>query len=139
MTVLDEPVIDDGGDPVWAPRGHPVRYLSTSAQHRIRAPMARRPGDTCRAARLPRRALDPSRDHEPDRVDVRDGRVAYQGPQGPGSRAAGLAMAFELIEAADSRWRAVNGPHLVALVRAGARFDKGVIVERDQQVQEAAA
>jgi hypothetical protein len=48
-------------------------------------------------------------------------------------------MAFELIEAADSRWRAVNGPHLVALVRAGARFDKGVIVERDQQVQEAAA
>jgi putative transposase len=24
----------------------------------------------------------------------------------------------------------VNGPHLVALVRAGARFDKGLLVER---------
>jgi transposase-like protein len=40
--------------------------------------------------------------------------------RGPGSRAAGLAMAFKLIEAAQDRWRAVNGPHLVALVRAPA-------------------
>ena len=37
-------------------------------------------------------------------------------------------MAFKLIESAQDRWRAVNGPHLVALVRAGAHFDKGVIV-----------
>ena len=59
--------------------------------------------------------------------------------KGPGSRAAGLAMAFKLIEAAQHRWRALNGPHLVALVRAGARFEKGVIVERQQQHQEAAA
>ena len=59
--------------------------------------------------------------------------------KGPGSRAAGLAMAFKLIETAEGRWRAVNGPHLVALVRAGARFDKGVMVERKQQDQEAAA
>jgi hypothetical protein len=44
---------------------------------------------------------------------------------GPGSKAAGLAMAFKLPEAAQERWRAVNGSHLVALVRAGARFDKG--------------
>ena len=43
---------------------------------------------------------------------------------GPGSRAAGLAMAFKLIEAAQDRWRAVNAPHLVALVRAGATFDQ---------------
>jgi hypothetical protein len=40
--------------------------------------------------------------------------------KGPGSKAAGLAMAFKLIEAAQARWRAVNAPHLVALVRAGA-------------------
>ena len=40
--------------------------------------------------------------------------------KGPGSRAAGIAMAYKLIEAAQSRWRAVNAPHLVALVRAGA-------------------
>ncbi len=59
--------------------------------------------------------------------------------KGPGSRAAGLAMAFKLIEAAQDRWRAVNGPHLVALVRAGARFEKGVIVEREQQDREAVA
>jgi hypothetical protein len=48
------------------------------------------------------------------------------------SRAAGLAMAFKLIEAAQARWRAVNAPHLVALVRAGARFERGVLVEREQ-------
>jgi transposase-like protein len=50
--------------------------------------------------------------------------------KGPGSKAAGLAMAFKLIEAAQARWRAVNAPQLVALVRAGARFDKGRLVER---------
>jgi putative transposase len=59
--------------------------------------------------------------------------------KGPGSKAAGLAMAFKLLEAAQDRWRAVNGPHLVALVRAGARFDKGVMVERPDDVQEVAA
>jgi transposase-like protein len=50
--------------------------------------------------------------------------------KGPGSRAAGIAMAFKLIEAAQSRWRAVNAPHLVALVRAGAKFHNGKLVER---------
>jgi transposase-like protein len=65
-------------------------------------------------------------------------RLRTKVTKGPGSRAAGLAMAFKLIEAAESRWRAVNGPHLVALVRAGARFEKGVIVEREQQDQDAA-
>jgi transposase-like protein len=50
--------------------------------------------------------------------------------KGPGSKAAGLAMAFKLIEAAQARWRAVNAPHLVALVRAGARFEAGKLVER---------
>ncbi|HET9892239.1 MAG TPA: IS256 family transposase [Mycobacterium sp.] len=50
--------------------------------------------------------------------------------KGPGSRAAGLAMAFKLIESAQARWRAVNAPHLVALVRAGASFVNGVLVER---------
>ena len=50
--------------------------------------------------------------------------------RGPGSRAAGLAMAFKLIEAAQDRWRAVNAPHLVALVRVGATFVNGKLVER---------
>ena len=39
-------------------------------------------------------------------------------------------MAFKLIQAAQDRWRAVNGPHLVALVRAGASFVNGKLVER---------
>ena len=60
--------------------------------------------------------------------------------RGPGSKTAGLAMAFKLIEAAQHRWRAVNAPHLVALVRAGATFVNGKLVERpdDQPTQEAA-
>jgi transposase-like protein len=53
--------------------------------------------------------------------------------KGPGSRAAGLAMAFKLIESAQARWRAVNAPRLVALVRDGARFERGVLVERHDQ------
>jgi hypothetical protein len=32
-------------------------------------------------------------------------------------------MSFKLIESAQARWRAVNPPHFVALVRAGARFE----------------
>ena len=60
--------------------------------------------------------------------------------KGPGSRAAGLAMAYKLIEAAQSRWRAVNAPHLVALVRAGAKFHNGKLVERpDDNTNEEAA
>lgn len=59
--------------------------------------------------------------------------------KGPGSRAAGLAMAFKLIEAAQGRWRAVNGPHLVALVRAGATFTKGILVEKNPTEDQVAA
>lgn len=57
-------------------------------------------------------------------------RLRQRVTKGPGSRAAGIAMAFKLIESAQSRWRAVNAPHLVALVRAGAKFEKGILVER---------
>jgi hypothetical protein len=38
-------------------------------------------------------------------------------------------MAFKLIESAQARWRAVNAPHLVALVRADAKFENGKVVE----------
>jgi hypothetical protein len=65
--------------------------------------------------------------------------VTDQGTKGPGSKAAGLAVAFKPIEFAQDRWRAVNGPRLVALLRAGARFEKGVIVEREPQDQEEVA
>ena len=67
-------------------------------------------------------------------------RLRTKVTKGPGSKAAGLAMAYKLIEAAQDRWRSVNAPHLVALVRAGAKFDKGVIVERtNEQNTEVAA
>ena len=39
-------------------------------------------------------------------------------------------MVYNLIEAVQTRWRAVNAPHLVALVRAGATFENGKLVER---------
>ncbi len=59
-------------------------------------------------------------------------RLRTKVTRGPGSRAAGLAMAFKLIESAQTRWRAVNAPHLVALVRAGATFVDGKRVERPE-------
>jgi transposase-like protein len=60
-------------------------------------------------------------------------RLRQRVTKGPGSRAAGIAMAFKLIESAQARWRAVNAPHLVALVRAGATFKNGRLVERDDE------
>jgi transposase-like protein len=53
-------------------------------------------------------------------------RLRTKVTKGPGSRAAGIAMAYKLIDAAQARWRAVNAPHLVALVRAGAVFHKAL-------------
>jgi transposase-like protein len=66
-------------------------------------------------------------------------RLRTKVTKGPGSRAAGLAMAFKLIEAAEDRWRYVNGAALVALVRAGATFRKGVLVETVAKQEEVAA
>ncbi len=57
-------------------------------------------------------------------------RLRTKVTKGPGSRAAGIAMAYKLIDAAQARWRSVNAPHLVALVRAGAVFHKGKLLER---------
>jgi len=42
-------------------------------------------------------------------------------------------MAYKLIESAQARWRAVNAPQLVALVRAGVKFEKGVMAERSEE------
>ena len=46
-------------------------------------------------------------------------RLRTKVTKGPGSRAAGLAMVFKLLQAAQEHWRYVNGPHLVA--RPGRR------------------
>lgn len=61
-------------------------------------------------------------------------RLRTKVTKGPGSRAAGLAMAYKLIDAAQARWRSVNAPHLVALVRAGAVFHKGKLLERPTNI-----
>ena len=53
--------------------------------------------------------------------------------KGPGSREAGLSMIFKLLEAAEGRWRRLNGHHLVSLVRAGAVFVNGELVERVEE------
>jgi putative transposase len=52
--------------------------------------------------------------------------------RGAGSPAAALAMVFKLAESAQARWRAITAPHLVALVRNGARFERGRLVEREE-------
>lgn len=49
-----------------------------------------------------------------------------------GSRSAALAMGLKLDESAHQRWRALNAPHLVALVPAGARCERGRLVERPE-------
>ncbi|WP_329161556.1 IS256 family transposase [Streptomyces sp. NBC_01717] len=59
-------------------------------------------------------------------------RLRTKVTKGAGSRAAALAMVFKLVESAQARWRAVNAPHLVALVRAGARFERGHLIERPE-------
>ncbi len=54
------------------------------------------------------------------------------------SKAAALAMAFKLIESAQRRWRMANAPHLVVLVRSGAVFANGKLVERPDDQSPAA-
>lgn len=104
-----------------------------AAEYGVRWPRRRRRSPTTSTCyslvRVPRRALDHLRTTnplEPTFATVRCGNAAPR----PGSRAAGLAMAFKLFESAQARWRAVNAPHLVALVRAGARLQKDKLVKR---------
>jgi hypothetical protein len=52
---------------------------------------------------------------------------------GAGSPAPALAMVFKLVESAQAR-RAISGANLVPLARAGAKFEKGVLVEREELV-----
>lgn len=42
-------------------------------------------------------------------------------------------MIYKLIEVAEGRWRKLSGAHLVALVRAGARFVDGELVETNEE------
>lgn len=57
-------------------------------------------------------------------------RLRTRVTRGAGSRLAALAMAYKLLDAAQHRWRKINAPHLVPLVRAGAIFIDGKHQER---------
>jgi putative transposase len=61
-------------------------------------------------------------------------RLRQRVTEGPGSRAAGIALAYKLINAAQARWRKVNAPELAALVRVGAVFHKGELLERPTDI-----
>jgi len=96
----------------------------------------RRLRGAARLLRLPGRALAAPENLEPIESTFATVRLRTKVTKGLESRAAGLAMAFKLIEAAEDRWRYVDGSHLVALVRAGATFRKGVLVESEMQDRE---
>ena len=59
-------------------------------------------------------------------------RLRTKVTRGAGSRKAGLAMAYKLLDAAQDRWRRINGHELVLLVRAGATFIDGKLRERSE-------
>jgi len=63
-------------------------------------------------------------------------RLRTRVTKGAGSRVAGLAMAYKLVRAAEERWRRINAPHLVPLVRAGAMFIDGQLQERREVARE---
>jgi len=57
-------------------------------------------------------------------------RLRQRVTKGAGSRTKGLLMAYKLLRMAADRWRRVDGPQLLPLVRAGVKFADGVQVER---------
>jgi hypothetical protein len=56
-------------------------------------------------------------------------RLRQRVTKGAGSRQKGLLMAFKLLAMAERRWRRVNAPQLVPLVRAGVPYRDGVAIE----------
>jgi putative transposase len=45
----------------------------------------------------------------------------------------GMRAPVLAVESAQARWRAVNTPHLVALVRASAKIENGKLIERPDE------
>ena len=88
---------------------------------------ARRPAGLLR---LPPRALDPPADHQPDRVHLLDGQTPDQGDPWRGFAPSSPGDGLQLLDAAQDRWRRINGHELVPLVHAGATFIDGKLQER---------
>ena len=57
-------------------------------------------------------------------------RLRTRVTKGAGTRRRGLVMAFKLLDAAQDRWRRINSPELVPLVRADIQFKDGTQTER---------
>jgi putative transposase len=66
-------------------------------------------------------------------------RLRTKVTRGAGSRKAALAMAYKLLDAAQARWRRINGHELVPLVRAGATFIDGKLQERSESTSDTAS
>ncbi len=65
-------------------------------------------------------------------------RLRQRVTKGACSRQKGLLMAFKLLAMTERRWRRVNAPGLVPLVRAGVAFRDGAAVERANMAARAA-
>ncbi len=63
-------------------------------------------------------------------------RLRTRVTKGAGCRQAAVAMGFKLLESAQQRWRRVDGYELIPLVRAGAQFLDGKLIERPDQRQQ---
>ena len=61
-------------------------------------------------------------------------RLRQRVTKGAGNRTKALTMAFKLLDMAQARWRRLNGPHILPLVRAGATFVDGVLLERENEM-----
>jgi len=58
-------------------------------------------------------------------------RLRQRVTKGAGSMNKALSMAWKLCDMAQARWRRLNGPHLLPLVRSGNRFVDGELAERE--------
>ncbi|GAB2606558.1 hypothetical protein GCM10027168_44270 [Streptomyces capparidis] len=54
-------------------------------------------------------------------------------PRGAGNPAAAPALVLKPVESVQARGCLITGAHLVSLVRTGALFENGVLVEREEQ------
>jgi putative transposase len=57
-------------------------------------------------------------------------RLRTRVTKGAGSAAAGMAMAYKLLDAAQARWRKCNAPHLLPAVANGVKFVNGKPVQQ---------
>jgi hypothetical protein len=74
------------------------------------------------------------RNHQPDRKYFRHSAFKDEGHQGSRLACGRDRRGLQADRRAQARWRAVNAPHLVALVRAGAIFHKGKLLERPVEI-----